>query len=198
MRAKLSFFAGAVIAASLFAAPAASEEAKPTSLIYTLWTKTCLTDVCFTGISGEPASGCGPVFAATLIEHIGETKKILRISVPSSVDQARGVRIGIDQDQPIERPYVRCDARFCNADVESGVEVMDRLKQGRLLILEAIAAGNAPTRFELPLADFALAYEGPAQMPPPFRLVSHEEMLAIEARQAREKAERDARCGTKQ
>jgi len=57
---------------------------------------------------------------------------------------------------------------------------------------------NAPTRFELPLADFALVYEGPAQMPPPFRLVSHEEMLAIEARQAREKAERDARCETKQ
>lgn len=197
MRARFSFIAGAVITASLFAAPAASEEANPPSLRYTLWTKTCLPGMCLTGISGEPASGCGPVFAATLTEPAGETKKILRVSVPPAVDQARGVRVAIDQDQPIERPYVRCDARFCNADVEAGAVVIERLKRGRLLVLQVTDAGNAPTRFELPLADFALAYEGPAQMPPPFRLVSHEEMLAIEAQQAREKAERDASCGTK-
>jgi len=202
MGIRASSFFTAVVLATLYAAPAAPEEAKSSetqsaALIYTLWTKFCLTGMCLTGISGEPASGCGPVFAALLIERSGETKRTLRVRVPASVDQTRGVRIGIDQDQSIERPYVHCDATACGAEVEAGAEMIDRLRHGRMLVLEAVDASNAPTRFELPLADFALAYDGPAQKPPAFRFVSHEEMLATEARQAREKAEREARCGTK-
>jgi invasion protein IalB len=195
MRARVTFFAGVMMTAGVFAASAASEEATPPALIYTLWTKTCFTGMCLTGVSGEPASGCGPVFAAALTERSGETKKFLRVTVPSSVDQARGVHVGIDRDRPIERPYLRCDAKACSADVEAGTQMIDRLKHGRLLVLEAVDTGNAPMRFELPLADFALAYDGPAYQPPPFRVVSHQEMLAVETRLAREKAEREARCG---
>jgi invasion protein IalB len=159
--------------------------------------ETCITGMCFIGINGQPASGCGPVFVAALTERTGEAEKILRVTVPASVDRARGVLIGIDQDQPIERPYVRCDANSCSAEVEAGAELIDRLKHGHMLVLKAVDASNSPMRFELPLADFALAYEGPAYQPPPFRLASHQEMLEIEAQQAREKAEREARCKTR-
>jgi invasion protein IalB len=163
MWARILFLVGIIVAAGVFATPAVSEE-----LIYTPWTKFCFSGMCFVGKDARTASDCVPRFGTLLIQQTGETKNTLRITVPASTDHARGVRIGIDQDQPIERPYGRCDASFCSANIGGGAELIARLKRGRKLIFDAVGA-NGPMHFELPLADFAAAYDGPPQEPKVFK-----------------------------
>ena len=184
MQARTLFFVGIIVSAGVFATPAVSEE-----LIYSPWTKFCFSGMCFVGKDARTASDCVPRFGAVLIERTGETKKTLRVTVPASVDLARGVRIGIDQDQPAERPYGRCDANVCSADIEGGAELIARLKRGRKLVFDAVGA-NAPVRFELPLADFAAAYDGPPQEPKVFEAQSRKLQEELKA-----DADRKTQCG---
>ena len=83
----------------------------------------------------------------------------------------RGVRIIIDQGQAIERPYVNCSANGCMADYDAGAELVDQLKQGQMLVLEAIDRANSPISLTVPLVDFANAYDGPSQEPKVFEEV---------------------------
>jgi invasion protein IalB len=186
MQAKISFFVGIIVAAGVFATSAVSEE-----LIYSPWTKLCFSGICFIGSGHELASGCRLRFGAVLIEQTGEAKKTLRITVPDSVDRARGVSISIDQDQPIERAYGPCYTNLCSADIDGGAELIARLKRGRKLVFDAIGA-NGPMHLELPLADFAAAYDGPPQEPKVFE--AQPEKLQDEL-QAHAQAERKTQCG---
>ena len=116
-----------------------------------------------------------------LIERTGDTKKTLRVTVPPSVDHTRGVRIGIDQDQPIERPVGGRYANLCSAEVEGGAELIARLARGRKLTFDAVGA-NGPMHFELPLADFAAAYDGLPQEPKAFEAQSEKLQEELKAR----------------
>jgi len=171
MRARISFFVGIIVAGGAFASRAVSEDAKSSGLIYTPWTKFCVSGMCLIGNDARTASDCMSRFAAVLVERTGETKKTLRVLVPASVDRARGVRIAIDQDQPIEGRVGGCYANLCSAEIEGGAELIARLKRGHKLVFDAVGA-NGPMRFELPLADFATAYDGPPQEPKVFEAQS--------------------------
>ena len=188
MRPRISFLVGVIVTAGLFAAQVHAEEVNSPALTYRPWTKGCLGDECFIG--ADVVSGCRPRFGAVLIERTGEVKKTLRVTVPPSVDHAHDVRIGIDQDQPVERPVGSCFANFCSAEIEGGAELIARLQRGHKLIFDAVGA-NGPMHFELPLADFAAAYDGPPQEPKLFEAQS--EKLQAELK-ARANAER-IRCG---
>jgi invasion protein IalB len=138
-------------------------------VIYSPWTKFCLVgDVCFVGMDIRFASECKPVVAAAvLIEHTVETKKTLRITLPH-VRAGDGVRIGIDGAPPAQRLFDKCHSNGCMADYGAGPELIDQLKHGQMLVLEAIGADNSPIRSTLPLAGFARAYEGPPVPPKEF------------------------------
>lgn len=192
MRARISLFVGIIVAAGVSAAPAASEDVKSLAPTYRPWTKICFGDLCL--VAADVLSGCRRRFGAALIERSEETKKTLRVAVPDSVDQARGVRISIDQDLLIERPYGRCYANVCSADIDDGLELIARLKRGRKLVLDAIGA-NGPVRFGLPLADFAAAYDGPPQEPKAFEAQPgklQEELKAREEHRQQADTRRDA------
>jgi invasion protein IalB len=186
MRARISLFVGIIVAAGIFAAPAASEDAKSSALIYTPWTKFCFSGMCLIGSDARTASDCVPRFGAVLIERTGETKETLRVTVPPSVDHARSVRVAIDQDQPIERPIGGCYANLCRADIDGGAELITRLKRGRKLVFEAVGA-NGPMHFELPLGNFATAYDGPPQQPKEFEKQSMQEQ--------QQRAQQQHQCG---
>lgn len=108
----------------------------------------------------------------------------------------RGVRIIIDQGHAIERPYVNCFANGCMADYVAGTELVNQLRQGRILVLEAVAKDNTPITRTVPLIDFADAYDGPSQEPKVFEKVysSKEEMQAELQRERSAEQERKARC----
>jgi invasion protein IalB len=195
---------GTMAVACLIAAPAIAEDTNLPALTYSPWTKFCAGDTCFIGrdgrlkvIGGDGRTNidCGPVVAAALIERNGDTKKTLRVTLPTRASLERGIRIIIDQGPAIERPYQSCFAYGCTADYEAGAELVDQLKQGRMLVLKAVDKANSPISLTVPLVDFDKAYDGPPQESKVFEEVfSAEEMQARLERERRAEEEQKARC----
>jgi invasion protein IalB len=166
------------------AAPPAQAQAAPApqdqqvQLIYAPWTKFCLKgqdanakQVCFTGKDGRIESG-QPVVAAVIIEPEGEPKKILRVTLPLGMQLVHGTRVIIDNNPPQQSPYVICFANGCMSDYEATPELINNMKKGQNLVVQAINANGAPLTLPLPLQEtggsFAKAYDGPPTDPKVF------------------------------
>jgi invasion protein IalB len=158
------------------AAPAEPQAAAPAEpqLIFSPWTKFCLKgqeagakQVCFTGKDGRVESGM-PVVAAVLIEPEGETKKILRVTLPLGMSIQPGTRVIVDQGQPMTGPYVICFQNGCMADYEASGELVGKLKKGQGLVVQGINGSGQPISLVLPLNDFGKAYDGPPTDPQVF------------------------------
>jgi len=167
-------------------------------LIYSPWTKFCLKgqetptpkEVCFTGKDARIESGM-PVVAAVLIEPQGETKKILRVTLPLGMQLVHGTRVIIDQDQPMTAPYVICFTNGCMSDYDASTDMVAKLKKGQGLVVQAINSTGQPISLVLPLADFAKAYDGPPTDPKVFEEQQKklQEELQKRADEARKKLE---------
>lgn len=175
--------------------PAAQQE--PVQLIYSPWTKFCLKNkdpkpkqVCFTGKDARIESGM-PVVAAVLIEPEGDPKKILRVTLPLGMQLIHGTRVIIDQGQPMTAPYVICFTNGCMADYEASTQMIEQMKKGHGLVVQAINANAQPISLVLPLADFAKAYDGPPTDPKVFEAQQQklQEELQKRAEEARKKLE---------
>jgi invasion protein IalB len=179
------------------AAPQQPAEEQQVQLIYSPWTKFCLKgkdpnpqQVCFTGKDARIESGM-PVVAAVLIEPQGTPKKILRVTLPLGMQLIHGTRVIIDQNQPMTAPYVICFTNGCMADYEATTDMVDKMKKGRGLVVQAINANGQPISVVLPLADFAKAYDGPPTDPKVFEAQQQklQEELQKRADEARKKLE---------
>jgi invasion protein IalB len=179
--------------ACLVAPPAIAEETGLPALTFSPWTKFCVTDTCFIGRDGHLQPDCGSVVAAVVIERNGDKKRTLRVTLPTRVSLERAVRIIIDEGQAIERPYIGCFASGCMADYDAGAELVDQLKQGKMLVLEAVDNTNSTISFAVPLVDFASAYDGPSKELKIFE-ASTSDLKAKLDRQKREEEDRKARC----
>jgi len=179
-------------------APQPPAQDEPVQLIYSPWTKFCLKNnkdpkskqVCFTGKDARIESGM-PVVAAVLIEPEGDPKKILRVTLPLGMQLVHGTRVIIDQNQPMTAPYVICFTNGCMADYEATMEMVDKMKKGRGLVVQAINANGQPISVVLPLTDFAKAYDGPPTDPKVFEAQQQklQEELQKRAEAARKKLE---------
>jgi invasion protein IalB len=166
-------------------------------LIYAPWTKFCLKgqdanakQVCFTGKDGRIESG-QPVVAAVIIEPEGEPKKILRVTLPLGMQLVHGTRIIVDNNQPLQSPYVICFANGCMSDYEATPELLANMKKGQNLVVQAINANGAPLTLPLPLGEFGKAYDGPPTDPKVFEETQKklQEELQKKADEARKKLE---------
>jgi len=166
-------------------------------LIYAPWTKFCLKgqdanakQVCFTGKDGRIESG-QPVIAAVIIEPEGEPKKILRVTLPLGMQLVHGTRIIVDSNQPQQSPYVICFANGCMSDYEATPDLINSMKKGQNLVVQAINANGAPLTLPLPLAEFAKAYDGPPTDPKVFEETQKklQEELQKRAEEQRKKLE---------
>jgi invasion protein IalB len=178
-------------------APEQPAQQEPMQLIYSPWTKFCLKNkdpnpkqVCFTGKDARIESGM-PVVAAVLIEPEGEAKKILRVTLPLGMQLVHGTRVIVDQNQPMTAPYVICFTNGCMADYEANAEMVDKMKKGKGLVVQAINANGQPISVVLPLADFGKAYDGPPTDPKVFEAQQQklQEELQKRAEAARKKLE---------
>jgi invasion protein IalB len=115
---------------------------------------------CFTGKDGRAESG-QMVIGAVIIEPAGEPKKILRVTVPMGMQLVHGTRVIVDNNPPQQSTYVICFANDCMSDYEATPELIANLKKGLNLIVQAINSDATVLTWELPLADFAKAYNGP-------------------------------------
>jgi invasion protein IalB len=151
-----------------------SADAQTPQLIYSPWTKFCLKgqeanaqQVCFTGKDGRVESGM-PVIAAVLIEPEGETKKVLRVTLPLGMMLTQGTRVIVDQGQPMNAPYVICFTNGCMADYEASGELISKLKKGQGLAVQGMNSQGQVITLVLPLSDFGKAYDGPPTDPKVF------------------------------
>jgi invasion protein IalB len=172
-------------------------------LIYAPWTKFCLKgqdanakQVCFTGKDGRIESG-QPVIAAVIIEPEGETKKILRVTLPLGMQLVHGTRVIVDSNPPAQSPYVICFQNGCMSDYEVTPELLANMKKGQNLIVQAINSNGAPLTLPLPLADFAKAFDGPPTDPKVFEETQKklQEELQKRAEEARKKLEANQPAG---
>jgi invasion protein IalB len=171
-------------------------------LIFSPWTKFCLKgqpgqpadpnakEVCFTGKDARVESG-QPVAAAVLIEPQGVEKKLLRVTLPLGMQLAHGTRVIVDQNQPMTAPYVICFTNGCMADYEASADLINKMKKGQGLVIQAINTTGQPISLVMPLNDFAKAYEGPPTDPKEFEAQQKklQEELQRRADEARKKLE---------
>jgi invasion protein IalB len=153
----------------------AAAPAQDLQLIYSPWTKFCIKpeqagakQVCFTGKDARVESGM-PVVAAVLIEPEGETKKLLRLTLPLGMQLVHGTRVLIDSVELAKAPYIICFPNGCMADYEASADTVGKLKKGQNLVVQAINQGGQAISLPLPLGgEFTKAYDGPPTDPKVF------------------------------
>jgi invasion protein IalB len=149
----------------------ATQEIPP--LIYSNWTKLCTKGadsggktMCRIGNDGRLDSG-QPMVGAVLMEMEGEPRKILQIMLPLGILLPRGTRVLIDNDEQgaMVLPIVVCAGGGCMAQIDANADLVNKLKNGRSLFVQAYSMQQAVFTLALPLTDFAKAYDGPATDP---------------------------------
>ncbi len=151
-------------------APAQQAQQNQPQLMYSPWTKICNKNaetnnkqVCVLVKDGRLENGM-PVAMAQLVEPEGQPK-MLRIIVPLGMQIQPGTRVIIDQGQPASAPFNMCFPIGCQADYPVTDDMIKQMKKGQALILQAINMQNTPISLQLPLTDFAKAYDGPPTDP---------------------------------
>jgi invasion protein IalB len=149
--------------------------------IYSHWVKFCRKDkdtdnkqVCFTGSEARLDTGM-VVGNVVLIEPEGGPK-IIRISVPITVQLQPGTRMIIDQGkeegETLSAPFMFCgpQAPLCFSQYEATPETVAKLKKSQMVTIQAVPL-NAHQAISIPLptaADFTKAYDGPPTDPKVF------------------------------
>lgn len=177
----------------------AQPEQQAPQLIYSPWTKFCLKgqeanarQLCFTAKDGRLESGA-VIVAVVIIEPENDPRKLLRVTLPLGVSLPPGTRIIIDLNEAAAKqsPYAFCLQNGCVSDYEATPEIIANFKKGQTLIVQAIQANGVPVRLDLPLGDFAKAYDGPPTDPKVFEEQGKklQEDLNRRAKEMREKLE---------
>lgn len=144
---------------------ALSSDAGQPQLLYSPWTKICDKDsrgneVCL--VIEEVRLDTGQfVASAVLMEPQGESRQILRVTVPLGVQLQPGSRVVIDEGKPAQRPYAICFEIGCISEYAIDGEMMGELKKGQTLAIQAINSLGKPISLAMPLADFVKANDGP-------------------------------------
>ena len=166
--------------------------------MYSPWIKICnkgdtaqnQKPVCVTAKDGRLENGM-PVAAVALIEPEGETRKLLRITVPLGMQLQHGTRMIVDTEPPLTAPYFMCFPNGCMADYEASADTVAKFKKGKTLTIQAINMQGTAISLPLPLGDFAKAYDGPPTDPKVFEEQQRklQEELQKKAEEARKKLE---------
>jgi invasion protein IalB len=161
------------------AAPQQPAGGEQPQLIFSPWVKLCNKDpdpnskrVCVTVKDGRVESGL-LVVSVAIIEMDGEQRKLMRMSLPYGVALQHGTRMIVDQGQPATAPFVTClppvvPPGGCIADYDANADVINRMKKGQLLTVQAIHMNGQAMSPQLDLRDFAKAYDGPPTDPKVF------------------------------
>lgn len=146
--------------------PAPTAQQQP-DLFFSPWTKFCIKgqepkakQICFTGKDAHLNSGA-PAAAAALVETENDRKKVLRVTLPLGVQLGPGTRFVIDNSRPTQGHYVICYINGCMAEYDATTQVINQLKEGKQLAIQAVNANGQAFSVNLPLGDFAKVYAGP-------------------------------------
>jgi invasion protein IalB len=148
------------------AAPAPASTPQMPPITFTPWTKVCVKgqegaaqQICLTQKEGRFENGVLAV-GAQVAEADGQPNKVLRLVLPLGMLLPQGTRAIVDQGQPMTAPYLLCAPYGCLAEYEASEELIGKLKKGQNLLVQGMSSQGMAS-LQVPLADFAKAYEGP-------------------------------------
>jgi invasion protein IalB len=173
--------------------PAADQQLQ---LVHSPWTKFCGKEggkeICITMTEARLDTGSF-VAGAAFIEHQGEAKKLLRVTLPLGMQLPSGTRMIIDQGQPNMGQFLVCLPNGCMAEFEVSQSLVGQLKGGKTLWLQAINLSGQAASYGLPLTEFGKANDGPATDPKAFeeRQRKLEEEMQRKAEEERRRLERE-------
>jgi hypothetical protein len=108
-----------------------------------------------------------------------------------------GTRVIVDNNAPMQSPYVICFQNGCMSDYEVTPDLIANMKKGQNLVVQAINSNGAPLTLPLPLGEFAKAYDGPPTDPKVFEETQKklQEELQKRAEEARQKLQANQPAG---
>jgi len=134
--------------------------------MFSPWTTICGKDgpegsnareVC--AVMTEARVPSGQIAVAVSLVDPKEGQKILRVTMPLGVRLPFGTRVILDQGAPLQSAYLMCLAG-CISDYELKADMVDKLKKGHTLTVQAINPGGYRISIDVPLMEFAKAYDG--------------------------------------
>ncbi|WP_161141727.1 invasion associated locus B family protein, partial [Propylenella binzhouense] len=147
------------------AAPAAGEQAQAPQPD---WMKLCSQhpetkqQVCV--ITRERRAATGQLLAAVSLREV-QDKKILVTAVPPGMLLRPGLQIQIDGGKTQKGQYTICFPNLCFAENEVNADYVSSLKRGKQLVITSLNQQAKPVNFDISLAGFTAAYDGPAVDP---------------------------------
>lgn len=146
--------------------PQQQQQPPQQQVLATKWTKICQVndqtkkETCV--VTQNLHAETGQMLAAvTVIEEKG-AQKIFRIAVPLGMMIEPGLRVVVDQNQPIETKYAICVPDGCFADLQINDDFVGNLKKGKALVVQTINHVGRTVNITFPLTDFGKSYDGPA------------------------------------
>jgi invasion protein IalB len=135
------------------------------------WTKVCghdnaaNKDICYTTRDFGAQKDQAPVLALAVYDVKGEDVKIVRFLMPVGLMLRPGFRFSIDKGAVTEGGFEICFPNGCFAEAKVKKDVIDAARKGTAMTVVVKNQANAEVVFNLPLAGFGKAFDGPAVDP---------------------------------
>jgi invasion protein IalB len=132
------------------------------------WTKVCGKDqtagkeICYTTRDFGTQADQPPVLALAVYDVKGDDTKIIRMLVPVGLMLRPGFRFSVDKGPLMEGGYEICFPNGCFGEAKVKGTVIDTMKKATNLSVTVKNQVNAEVNFNIPLANFGKAYDGPA------------------------------------
>jgi invasion protein IalB len=131
------------------------------------WTKVCGKDqaankeICYTTRDFGTQADQPPVLALAVYDVKGDDTKIIRMLVPVGLMLRPGFRFSIDKGPLMEGGYEICFPNGCFGEAKVKGAIIDTMKKATALSVTVKNQVNAEVNFNIPLANFGKAYDGP-------------------------------------
>jgi invasion protein IalB len=131
------------------------------------WTKVCGKDqtagkeICYTTRDFGTQADQPPVLALAVYDVKGDDTKIIRMLVPVGLMLRPGFRFSIDKGPLMEGAYEICFPNGCFGEAKVKGAIIDTMKKATALSVTVKNQVNAEVNFNIPLANFGKAYDGP-------------------------------------
>jgi invasion protein IalB len=162
------------------------------------WTKVCGKDqgsgheVCYTTRDFGQAADSPPTLAVAIYQMQGEDRRIARFLLPVALMVQPGFRLIIDKGEPIPGHFAICFPNGCFAETDLNGAAIANLKKATTITVQVRNQVNNQVTFNVPMKDFAAAFDGPAVDPKLLEQQQQElqKQLEEKAKQQREQLEK--------
>ena len=156
-------------------APAAPAPASPNAplkidliSLQSPWAKVCGKDpsagkdVCYTTRDFGQAADQPATLAIAIYQMANEDKRVARLLLPVALLLKPGFRMIIDKGEPIAGQFALCFPNGCFAEADLNGASLAALKKAQNVSIIVRNQASAEVTFNIPMKDFAAAFDGPA------------------------------------